>query len=170
LLGGGSQILPGFLESLQGIPASEDTIRGAVSQAIKPIEEARSASTVDAASAHLSAILNKFLRRWESYQRLGENERWMSSRDGGARDETIRTVDSYAEELFQLLSTTEGFFEPGVVYQANVVFDLMKKFSRSRIMHVGRSDLEQMEQRGRNAYDAASALLAYLKTKPSTVH
>jgi hypothetical protein len=170
IFGEASQILPGFLASLQGIPASEATISMAVIQAIKPIEEAGSASKADPVVLRLSAILNSFVRRWESFQRLSENERYLSSRDGGARDETLRNVDGYAEELFQLLSTSESFLEPGVAHQANVVFDMMKKFSRSRIMTAGRSDYDEMEQKGRNAYDAANALLTYLKTKPSTVH
>jgi hypothetical protein len=79
-------------------------------------------------------------------------------------------VNGYAEELFQLLSTSGVLLEQGVAYQASAVFDLMKKFSRSRIMTAGPPDLEEMEKRGKAAYDAASALLSYLTTKPSPVH
>ena len=77
----------------------------------------------------------------------------------------IQTTNEYSEELFNLLVQYDSVFEAGIVHQVNVIFDYMKRFSRSRIpsVHAATSDYEKMEEKGKEVYDSAKALLNYLK-------
>ena len=159
LVFGESGILPGFLESLQGIQASEENVEEVVSTAAQAISKEKGFST---AYIQLATILNKFVYRWESYQRLTEAER----RSRRVCHEMTQRANEYSEELFELLSVDKNF-ESGILHQVNIVFDYMKSLSRLRIpsTFAATSDFQEIEKRGQEAYDAARALLFYVKTK-----
>jgi len=116
---------------------------------------------VETAYTQLAAILNKFVNNWERYKRLAEDKRWIPTEMG----DIIQTTGKYSEKLLDLLAQYDSVIEAGILHQARLIFDLMKEFSLSQIPSVfdARSKYGEMEEKGKEAYGAAKALLNYLK-------
>jgi hypothetical protein len=155
-----AEMLPGFLESLQAISTSNGSIKDAANQIGKIVSETRESGEVVAVYQRIVVELNKFVKRWESNQRLPERERWIPQE----RDDMLRVSRSCANQLFNILAENESSIDLGVRMTADTVVGLMKKFSYSQISVAGRSNWEEMEKQGASAYDAARALLTYLRS------
>lgn len=120
-------------------------------------------SKVNAVHRQLARILSKFISRWENYERITERKRWTPLGFTEAFGEILIEANSCSEKLFDALTANDGLIEAGLVGQSYVVFDCLKRLSRSRITSRGRSDYTHMEKRGSMARDTARALLSCLK-------
>lgn len=163
LIFGPSSLLPGLLEAIQGIPSPESDLASAVSEAVRVITDKGRPLEKTKVYDEVVPILTEFVNRWESYLRLPENERWISSAYGGAHDAMQVAAHRIANKLIAVYSANSDLIDPGILNQLKVISDQMEAFSRSRILSVGSGDYEEMERKGKTAYGTAVALLAYLK-------
>jgi hypothetical protein len=156
----GSQRLPGFLESYQGMRASPDGLEEAVTEACKSIAGKRS-STANAAYIQLAASLRKIMNRWESYRNVTQT----IGRSAEAIKNLQRSYNAISEELLDLVSTSESEMESGVVHQARLLIDQMKTAS---LMEIGSlsdyfdNQIREAENPAETAYGTAQALFRYL--------
>lgn len=163
LIFGPSDLLAGFLETIQGIPDPERDLATAVNEAVRVITGRSRPLEETEPYANLMPILAEFMNRWEGYLKLPESERWVSSAYGGAHDEIQAAASRIADRLLGTYSAKRDLIDFGVLNQLNLIFDQLKAFSRFRIRHIGRSDCEEMDQRGTTAYESVRALLGHLK-------
>ena len=165
LIFGDSTALPAFIEAIQGIPVSVNTVGESVAKATPVFSQESVSFDSLRANRNLASILTKFNVKWERYQRLPENERWLASEYGGSYEGILNAAAETAEALVEVLATDRKYFEPSTLNQIQVAFDQLERFARSRIMVVGRSDWEEMEKRGETAAYTINALLSSLKSK-----
>jgi uncharacterized membrane-anchored protein YhcB (DUF1043 family) len=160
LIFNGTNNLPGFLESFQGIRVSPDQLEKAVNEAQESIADKGSA-TVNAIYIQLAASLRKLVNRWESYRNVTET----IGRSAESIKNLQRSYRTISDELLDLVSTKESEIESGVVHQARVLFDQMQTAS---FMDIGSlpdifdDQIREVEKPAEAAYGTARALLRYL--------
>ncbi len=156
LIFGASKILPGFLESLQGIPARESDLRSPAKKAIDVIAGASQAaedSDVEEPKRVILGVVREFVIRWERFEALSDYEQTLNYQDLqvyaiSIDDEIVRQVSENSDIL-------DAHFQQEAIEKSN----LIRKFGEHKIMATGAGPWQEMIEKGKTAHYQAKTFL-----------
>jgi hypothetical protein len=114
------------------------------------------------------AALTPFLLRWEAKEILGrEPSRWLKV-ETEDRVELQKSARTLSDQLMQLTSKYHDIWDLGLTHQIQYISEELRKFGNTQpTVSENEFDFSEIEEHGRQAYEATRAIVTWLKQKKS---